>query len=59
MGATQLHQTGDETEATKRAEKLVKKYGEEAMREKAEKKARKERNKSVSCTGSKIRCSTG
>jgi hypothetical protein len=48
-----LQQVDDKAEAEKKAEKLMKKYGEQALR----KKAAKKKNRNIgSCTGSRIAC---
>ena len=53
-----LQQTQDKAEAEKRASKLLKKYGKDALLAKAEKKEMMKYNhKSGGCTGSKLGCS--
>jgi len=55
-----LQQTKDQAAAEKRAEKLVNKYGKDALQAKADKKERMKYNhKSGGCTGSKLGCSSG
>ena len=52
-----LEQTSDKTLAQKKADKLMDKYGEAALKKKAESKERLRRNtKSGGCTGSKLDC---
>jgi TPR repeat protein len=55
-----LQQTTDKESAEKRAAKLKKKYGEVALRKKAEKMERiKASHKMGGCTGSRVGCSSG
>jgi len=55
-----LEQNSDKADAEKRATKLMKKYGEAALEKKAADRARINKGKdSGSCTGSRIRCSSG
>jgi len=52
-----LEQTSDKSAAQKKADKLVGKYGEAALKKKAESKERLKRNtQSGGCTGSKLDC---
>ncbi len=55
-----LQQTGDKQQAHKRAEKLKKKYGEQALRTKAIRKAvRNSYKRSGACTGTRLACAQG
>jgi hypothetical protein len=52
-----LQQVSDKNAAEKRAEKLLSKYGREALQRKADSKAQLKHNtKSGGCTGSKLGC---
>ncbi len=53
-----LLQASDKTQAEKRAAKLKKKYGEQALKEKADRRATRKLNHEMGgCTGSKLGCS--